>query len=267
MSVFLERQIVRRRLDWVAGLRQIERVLLACAIVLAGLVALYGLYHVVFLGSIFSVRKVVVEGNWNYLSAEGLTSLSGVREGDNLFWVRVGEVRERLRTNPWVKAASVHRGLPGTLGIRVEEQEPTALLLSDGRLFYVNAEARIFKEVETGDDKDFPILTGLSNSGDDESELTRKLTRMMTLIDGFRRSNLGLVSDVAEVNYDRSFGYSLITMVKNGHVEIVFGDGEFEEQLMRLERVIVSAKDHPGQIQYMLLNEPGRVIVKYKTSA
>ena len=265
-SVFLKRQTVRRHRDWTRKLRQVERALLAVVLVFAGVGLLYGLYLVVFLGDTFAVRRIIVDGEWRALSAQGLAELSGVKEGDNLFWISVGEVHERLRADPWVKATAVRRRLPDTLWIYVEEHAPAAILASGAGLFYVDSEGTPFKRVEATDGKDYPVFTGVELGEDTalSGEDALRVREMLRLIGLFRASQFGRERDVAEIHYDRMTGYALVTRAQP--MQILFGQAALADRMAELDRLRTAIGSREGRIQYMLANEPGRIIVKYQTS-
>jgi cell division protein FtsQ len=265
MSLFLERQSVQRRRRWVKGLRQFERVLIAALGVVVGLFALYGLYRVVFLGSVFQVQKIVVDGNWHYLSADWVARLSGIKRGDNLFWMSVGQVHERLSSEPWIKRTAVRRRLPDTLWIYVEENRPAAIAAA-GCLFYVDAEGTVIKRVEGGEAKDLPVLTGLSlsESGELAEGEGERLRGMLSLLDLASHSSFIEGRGIAEIHIDAVKGYSIIT--RREPVEILLGTEALAERMAQLDRMSSAIAAHGGRIKYMLANEQGRMVVGYRPS-
>lgn len=266
MSVFLDRQTVRRKRDWLKSLRQVERALISVSIVLAGLACLYGLYLMVFFGPTFSIHKIVIDGKWHYLTPKGLALQSGVNEGDNLFWINVEKVHELLREDPWVLATAVRRKLPDTLWIYVEEREPTAILSNNEDLYFVDNEGAVFKKVEVGDEKNFPVLTGAVLKGDEITgvDTRARLVTMIELIKCFSNSKFGAQREVSEVHFDYIEGYSIFT--KREPLQVLFGHAAFSERMSELDDMSEGILAHPGRIQYMMVNEPNRIIVKYQTS-
>jgi len=263
MSVFLKRQTVRRRRRWGERLRQIERALLSVLIVVIGLAALYGLYRVVFLGSAFELERIVVEGDWKYLSPDEVASLSGVRKGDNLFWMSVDDVYGKLDGNPWVKEAAVRRRLPDTLQIYVEEYRPVAIVLSRG-FHYVDGESNIVKQLAPYDDRDMPIITGIEfgeGLGPDDESLAR-LGRALNIIDVLSSSRFGREYGVAEVHFDEVDGYSFMT--RREPMQALLGHSNFAERVSKIDRMRRAIAARQGRIQYMLADEDGRIIVKYR---
>lgn len=262
-NTFLNRQKVKASRDWVRKLKFFERALFSLGIVFLGLAALYGLHQVVFMSSAFAINNITVDGSLRYATANGITELSGVKKGDNLFWVSVSDVRDRVRMNQWVKSAAVRRMLPDTLCIYVEEYAPVALALSNGELYFVDANARPFKRVESDDEKDFPVLTGLEidDGGNFFGEDKERAATMLALISEYEKGRFGTERGAAEVSHDKADGYSLITLHKP--VQILFGHSAFGEKLSLIDRMLEAISSRPGRIQYILANEAGRLIVKY----
>lgn len=266
MSVFLDRQEVRRKRDFGKKLKQLERLLVSFGIVLMGLAAVYGLYQLVFMGQTFAVAKIVVEGKWRHLTAQGLAELSGVKEGDNLFWIKIDDVKDRIKQEPWVESVAVQRRPPNTLWMYVEEHRPVAIFAGDGGLHCVDDREAVFKAVEAGDAKDLPVITGLKmqeDGGIAEDDRLR-LGQMLGLMDFFVKSEFGAERGISEIHYDGAAGYSLIT--KKEPMQILFGFENFKERIENLSRMTRAISSRPGRIQYMLANEPKRVIVRYANS-
>ncbi|HPQ80485.1 MAG TPA: FtsQ-type POTRA domain-containing protein [bacterium] len=264
-SVFLRRQSVRRRRDWKRKLMQVEHALVSVAIVLAGIACLYGLYLVVFTGDTFAVKRIVIEGEWRNLSAEGLAELSGVKEGDNLFWVSVSRIHDRLSLDPWVKATAVRRRLPDTLWVYVEEHKPVALMSTSSGFRYVDSDGVPFKDAEVSDDRDLPVITGLFETpgGEITDEAVGRAREMIGLMELFCGTGFGRAQDVAEIHYDEVEGYSIIT--RERPMQILFGQADLAERVASLERMREAIEGRGMRIQYMLANEPGRVTVRYQT--
>jgi cell division protein FtsQ len=84
----------------------------------------------------------------------------------SLFSINVDEVKEKVEKHPWVRSVSVEKQFPHTLSVRVEREEPWAIVGGE-RLRYMNRNGRIFKEVEDGDPMDFPVVTGLPTGAED----------------------------------------------------------------------------------------------------
>lgn len=267
MSVFLERQEVRKRKGWGTILRRVERICLSVMIVLAGLAALYGLYILVFMGSYFAIDDIVVRGHWTRLDAPGLIEISGVKQGDNLFMLGVGEVHNKLMTNPWVREVAVRRHLPHTLMIAVEEYKPVAVVVKAGGMYYVDVDGVMFKQVGAYDDKDFPFITGVREYLDlkgnpDDGERTF-IKRSIAVLEALEKTSMGKRYGVSEISFDAGCGF--MAVMERDALEVLLGMDDVEERIARLDRFTPLIDRRGGTVDYILVDEPGRVIVKYAT--
>lgn len=103
--------------------------------------------------------EVVVTGVEEPMQSE-ILKLAKIDSETSLFAINVDEVKERVQKHPWVRSVHVEKQFPHALAIRVEKEEPWAIVGGE-RLQYMNRKGRIFKEVEEGDPADFPIVTGI----------------------------------------------------------------------------------------------------------
>jgi cell division septal protein FtsQ len=265
MDVFLKRQDVRRRRQWGRRLKQVERLLLSLLVVVVGLAMLYGLYRLVFMGFAFGVKRVEVEGSWSMLEAGDVARRSGVEAGDNLFWISVEEIHDRLSEEPWIKEVAVRRRLPSTLCIYVEEYNPWAIVASND-FYFVDREGTLIKKVESGEGKDLPVMSGLSVGSDGEmGDVDRaRLSEMLAMLDAFDASLFGRNEGVAEINYDDVQGYSIVT--RQNPMRILIGKEDAGARIMQVDRMMKAITAGRPPIRYMIAKENGRVIVRYRPS-
>jgi cell division septal protein FtsQ len=265
MDVFLKRQDVRRRRQWGKRLRQAERALLSLLVVVVGFAMLYGLYRLVFMGFAFSVERVEVEGNWSMLEAGDVARRSGVEAGDNLFWISVEDIHEKLSEEPWIKEIAVRRRLPNALCIYVEEYKPVAIVASND-FYFVDGDGKLIKRVESGEGKDLPVISGLSvgsDGGMGDGDRAR-LNEMLAILKAFDASLFGRSEGLAEINYDDVQGYSIIT--RQNPMHILMGKEDASARIMQINRMTKAITAGRPPIRYMIANENGRVIVRYRPS-
>ncbi|MFH1829217.1 MAG: FtsQ-type POTRA domain-containing protein [Pseudomonadota bacterium] len=265
MSVFLDRQNVQRKRQWSRRLRQIESMLLSMLVMVAGLAAIYGLYKLIFLGSVFKVERIVVEGNWNYITADEVAFGSGIRKGDNLFWISVSDIHKRLKEKPWIKEVAVRRQLPDTLCIYVKEFRPAAIMYSN-QFYHVDDEGSIIKIVEVAENKDLPVLNGImiDENGKVVKAHLPRLKEMLSIVTLFDTSRFGRKEGIAEINYDEIKGYSIIT--RRNPMQILIGKKDLAERIDQIDRMSNAMIKDRAPIQYMVANEGRRIIVRYRPS-
>lgn len=239
---------------------------LSVTIILAGLAALYGIYMLVFLSSYFGISDIVVKGHWEHLDAAGLVEVAEVKQGDNLFLMNVKEVHHRLTNEPWVREAAVRRHLPHTLLITVEEYEPVAILVKADGMHYVDEDGVVFKALEPRDSKDYPFITGVAGYVEtfrirDEGE-KHFVQQAFNIMDAVNELKLGKKLGIAEIHFDPIRGFSVVT--DRRPMEILLGSRNLDDRLARLDRMEGNIRKRGGQIRYILADEAGRVIVRYR---
>lgn len=264
MSVFLERQTVKKKKLWIKHLRKVERILISLAIVFVGIAALFGLYRITFMGRVFTIDKIVIEGDWKHLDAERIGKLAGVSKGDNLFYVSVSDVHQRISQEPWVESVAVRRKLPDTIWIYVNEFQPIAIVASS-EMYYVNADGRLFKRVDSQDFKDLPVFTNVvaENGVLSSSAEGTKLSEMLEILKGFEAQEFGKSVGVASIDFHPVRGYSLITA--KSPMQIVLGRDGIADRLSQLDRMGNEIMARSKRVAYMIADESGRIVVKYRT--
>lgn len=241
------------------------RVLKAAA-VLAVLPALaYGavrFYRVLVTTEYLAVTSVAVTGAVR-VAPEEAVELSGITEGQNMLSFSAGDVVEALKTNPWVKKASLKRMLPGSVEIVITERVPAALVHLDGALYVMDASGTVFKKYAAADGLDLPVVTGLTKDalkeGGAEAAGLMELMAALKAREGFNLSN------VSEINVDPVFGLSIYTLDEG--VRLAVGSGSFAGKLASFDKVVAQRGGALGGIEEMDLNNSRAVVVRFTTKA
>ena len=108
----------------------------------------------------FSVREIQVRGG-AMISGNEIVSVAGLSKGMNIWKIDPAGIERTIAKHPWVRRVLVHREFPHRITIDVEERTPRAIV-AIRKLYYVDADGVIFKEVQAGDKMNYPMLTGLS---------------------------------------------------------------------------------------------------------
>jgi cell division protein FtsQ len=110
----------------------------------------------------FGARQLTIEG-MRRLTREQVAQQAGVHSVINILSTNLTLVRKRLRAHPWIADAEVSRQIPSGLTIIVKEQ--TALAIVDlGQKYLINTHGEIFKEWDSSDPKNLPVVSGLDLS-------------------------------------------------------------------------------------------------------
>jgi len=172
----LSRQSVKRKRtvnysSLVGTIRRVASFSLKIACLFIGIisVSLLFLYLYQYLVSTpyVKLREVKIEGVNEVLKSE-LIGLAELNSGLSLLTLNLNEVKKKMESHPWVRAVELEKSFPHLLRIKAEKEEPFAIVALDG-LFYMNRSGVAFKEIEYKENKDYPVITGIS-----EDDYTRK---------------------------------------------------------------------------------------------
>ncbi len=238
----------RRRVDRVPG-EQRRRLARALGLALPAIVAVLALggagflaWRVGFAGDLLRVKELRFEGLHRATAAE-LAELSPAHVGDHLLFIDPGAMEAALRRHPWVARAVVRRRWPPALEVTVTEREPAALV-DLGGLYLVDAHGEVFKRAAPGDGLDLPLVTGIDREDwtDRRAEYEPLLAAALALLGRWSERGLGALA-ISEIHVDPDYGTTLFTA---DGAEVRLGQGDIEEKLSRLSRVL-SALDAEGR--------------------
>jgi len=210
-----------------------------------------------------NIGEIKIMGCLNATETE-LLNLAKVDFKDSLVNLDLREVSNRLAQHPWVEKAKVKRDWSRkALIIEVRERIPQALILTDD-LYLVDRNGEIFKKVKPGDRVNFPVLTGLKHREvvERNQQAVGLILQALELLDLLGKYRTLTPQDVSEVALSKKRGLTLFTL--KGGIPIRLGSGGFQEKLDRLEKVLPDLRQKAGEVEYMDLNYPRKVVVKMK---
>ena len=110
----------------------------------------------------FKVEHVAVAGNDRY-SAMEIISASGVRKDDNLYFMNKYDVAGRIsEALPYVESVSIHRDLPDTLHVEVQECICGVALEQDGKTWVLCSSGKVVEAKEGAADESYILVTGVT---------------------------------------------------------------------------------------------------------
>lgn len=255
-----------------------KKIMLGVGIILLTLVFILGYDYATQTG-LLALTKIQVAGN-STLSAEELTSVTGLEPGENLLNLNLAEARLRLLAHEWVKEATVKRDLPGGILIEIDEQE--ALFCADlGQIFIVNTDGCVFKPALAENTLRLPTVRGLNISAEywvDAEDFclwtaTRGIPPMevnkivalqefLELCQQNRRvMGLALISDI------ETDGLTGITAImRNGRI-VKFGFSGLRKKFDNYSRFMAYADNALGdmEIKAVDLRDTARIVVKQES--
>ena len=166
------------------------------------------LYQYLLSSPYIKLEQVVVKGV-DEETKEELMRFLQFNVDESLLAINLEELKQRLEKHPWIRSAQLEKQFPHTLVVRAEKEKPRALVLLE-RLFYINPWGEIFKEVDQGDDIDFPVVTGISSNDmvrDTQLKLAASMFRLL-------ESEKGLFSlkDLSEIHFSNNENVSFYSL-------------------------------------------------------
>jgi len=131
------------------------------------------------------LEHVVVTGVDEELKGE-LLDIAELRFDLSLLAINLNELKEKLEKHPWIRSVELEKRFPHTLLIHAKKEVPWAVVAME-KLYYMDRQGKIFKEVDSFDDVDYPIITGLSP----ESETQVKALKLAAVTLSALNSDMG----------------------------------------------------------------------------
>jgi cell division protein FtsQ len=211
----------------------------------------------------FAVTDIVVTGQ-HQRTADALLEEAGLSKGVNVFTVDLDRARALLLSDPWIRQATLTRRLPGTLEVKVTEQELAALVVLR-ETYLVSSDGVIFKRFEIGDPTDFPVITGIDLEGvaEDREGAQATLRRTLDLASDLERTPLGQRSVLQEIHVTAEGGFTLI--VGKDALSVALGGPPFRRKLEEAGRVTAELDRRGVRPQAIMLDDearPERVVVR-----
>ena len=108
---------------------------------------------------IFNIREIKVFNN-SQVPADTIISLSGLKIDENIFKFYNGNVINKIKENSYIEDVKVHRKLPNTVEIDIEERISQYSVEYMGKYAYINTQGYILEISE--DSKGYPIIQGIT---------------------------------------------------------------------------------------------------------
>lgn len=128
------------------------------------------IHDAVLQSPLFDVKTIMIDG-LDRVTRDQVLARTGLDKPSNIFELQPDLLEKELNTHPWIRMATVKRQLLSTISIKIEEQEPLAIVTIENLAdIVINAQGAPFKEYEPAKDnlKALPIISGvdlsLSNS-------------------------------------------------------------------------------------------------------
>ena len=202
-------------------------------IVLVAISVLFlSLYQYMLRSPYIKLEQVVVTGADGELKNDLLKKLR-LNDDQSLLAIDLGELKQLLEKDPWIRSVQLEKQFPHTLIIRVQKESPWALVALD-KLSYINRWGEVFKAVDETDDVDYPVITGIPTRGiERERNLKLALQALRVL-----QSRMGpwSMEKLSEIHVDRRGTLFVYSVSINAVIR--FRGNELDNKKDELKKII-----------------------------
>lgn len=203
--------------------RQGLRLLAGLGVVLVGVAVAFSPW--------LSVQEVRVEGA-DSLDEQRVLSRSGVDLGEPMVLVDLAAAREQLAADPQVASASVQREWPDTVVLRVVEERPLALVVTEGQRAFVSAHGRVLDAAD-GATSLVRVVTDVAVDLSPGARLEGPVARVVSMI---RQLSAGTLARVEEIRLGTT---GSVEMTLEAGVVVLIGPPEdVHAKLLALDTVL-----------------------------
>lgn len=214
-------------------------------------------YNFVIIDPYFQLNSTTVRG-CEKVSEEVILEIAGIVPSMNILTVNLDRIKKRIRSNPWVEDVFAGRELPNRIVVEIVERNAAAIIKKNEKLYIVDWNGEVFKELQKTDTIDLPLLTGFYEGNRLKGELLRKGLKLLHSLSS--SSAFPGIGDVSEVMGDHVYGFTLVT---NDRLLLELGFGNYKEKLRRLNQVMAKLvkRDMDNAFLRIDLTDVDRVVV------
>ena len=119
-----------------------------------------------FTSPIFNIKEIKILKN-SQVPTDTIITLSGLKTDENIFKFYNGNIISKIKENSYIEDVKIHRKLPNTVEIDIEERIPQYSVEYMGKYAYINTQGYILEISE--DSKGYHIIQGITTT---EGDLT-----------------------------------------------------------------------------------------------
>jgi len=206
----------------------------------------------------FAVRQIEVHGG-EKVGGDEIVAIAGLRQGMNIWNLDAGAIENKIAKHPWVRGVLVRRDFPRRVVIDVEERTPKAIV-GAGKLYYIDADGVVFKEVDPGENIKYPMLTGINPAallrGDPAA---RKRIREALRLADLMAQRAHTLSEIHFEAPDR-----VVVYPTQFPVAWRLGWGDWEAKISRLDRLLELWKGHEERLASLDMSFRDQVVARVR---
>lgn len=156
----------------------------------------------------------------------------------SLLTINLKGIKQMMESHPWVRSVEMEKNFPHALRIHAEREVAYAIVVLD-RLYYMNRYGEPFKELEYSDNKDFPVITGVSPHEADQRHYMKLAAKILSVFES--EEGDWSIDNLSELHFEDSekvslYSTSLPVVLKGGCDELVEKKKELKKLMDHLKK-------------------------------
>lgn len=250
LDVRIRTSTARRRSQEKLGRWMWNLFLLAFIVVSSVFGIRFALDRFFFQNADYTLRRITLNLD-DLLTREEALAEAGLREGINIFSVDLARVETALKAIPQVESARVARELPDHIQVTLSARKPVAWVAAEGetgdptsseKSLLADARGYLMRPRHVSPEEfHLPAIYGLKSDNIREGEAlqTDEMRMALKLLDAVSQHPESLLKIRT---MDMSKGYR-IDVVNDSNSRIIFAASDFEEQLARLQKLLIHCSE------------------------
>ena len=190
----------------IRGVFSLSLKLLCITIVVASISALFlYLYQYLVSAPYVKLEEVRISGVNETIKRE-LVEISHLDKESSLLTINLKGLKQRMESHPWVRKVELEKCFPDLLLVRAEKEIPFAIVALD-KLYYINRWGDPFKELEYSDNKDFPVITGISPQNNNREHYMKIAADILSFFES--EKGAWSMEDLSELHFEEGEKVSL----------------------------------------------------------
>ena len=198
---------------------------------------------------IFYIKDIKVLNN-SQISTDTIISLSELKYDENIFKFYSKNVADKIKENPYVESVKVHRKIPNTVEIEIEERVAKYSVDYMGKYAYINNQGYLLEISE--DSKQLPIILGVSTEEENivpgnrlNNDDLSKLEDVIKIMNSAKENNLD--TKVTTIDISNKSEYSIY--LEEEKKKVYLGDNtNLSNKMLYVVAIMEQEKDKEGDI-------------------
>lgn len=198
---------------------------------------------------IFNIKDIKVL-NHSQVPSDTIISLSELKIGENIFKFYCGSVIEKIKENPYIENIKVHRKIPNTIEIEVEERVAKFSVDYMEKYVYINSQGYLLEISE--DSQGLPIIQGITTKEEEvvpgkrlNNEDLTKLEDVIKIINSANEN--GLDGKVTSIDISNKNEYSIYLSEEKKKVHLG-GNTNLSNKMLYIVAILEQEKEKEGDI-------------------